>query len=134
MGSVNLKSAAEVDAEQLAAAKTKKATEIDAEHAACLTRGVEWNNTRWTATNASRDTLFELIEVADAEGGPVAILDARSARHDLSLAELNDLRAAGRQHRTYARLRRLELHGQVQAATHTSELPSDIDIQSGWPG
>jgi hypothetical protein len=133
MGSVNVKSAAEVNAEQLAAAKTKKAAEIDAEHMACLTRGVEWNGIRWTATDASRDTLFELIEVAEAEGGPVVILDADSQKFSLSLTELQELRAAGRQYRTAARLNRLALHDQLQGAASSSEAEA-IDTSSGWPG
>lgn len=133
MGKVNLKSAAEVDSEQLAAAKQRKGSEIDQQHLDCLRRGVSWNGTRWTATDSSRDTLFELIEVAESEGGPVTILDAESGKHSLSLTELNELRAAGRQYRTAARLRRLELHEQRQAATSPSEVDS-IDASSGWPG
>jgi hypothetical protein len=94
---------------------------------------VEWNNTRWTATDASRDTLFELIEVADSEGGPVAILDADSQKFSLSLTELQELRAAGRQYRTAARLNRLALHDQLQGAASSSEAEA-IDTSSGWPG
>lgn len=67
-------------------AQADKANGIDAAYLACLRRGVTWNGTNWTATDSSRDTLYELIEVAEASGQAVAILDADNSRHDLPLA------------------------------------------------
>jgi len=118
---------------RLSVAQAAKRQAIDAEHLTALRRGVPHLDTRWTATDAGRDVLIELIEVAENEGGPVAILDAQGAPHSLTLTELQALRDAGRQYRAAARANRLSLHNQVTAAGTVDDVRA-IDETAGWPG
>jgi len=133
MGTVQVKSASEVDQEQLASAKQRKRQAINAEYMACLERGVEWNGTRWTATDAGRDTLIELHEVAQQDGVSVTVLDANNAAHTLSETDLSNLRSAGRTYRRQVRENRLSLLQQVDVALSISDVNS-IDEAFNWPG
>lgn len=118
-------------------AATIKRAQIDNEYAACLSRGVTWGGVNWTATDHGRDTLMELIEVAEASGSAVAILDAVSGKHDLSLTQLQNLKAAGRSYRADARAKRMSLHAEVDTALSSGSSATEIrgiDVSSGWPG
>ena len=113
-------------------AKEAKKREVDAAYVAALERGVTWNGTRWTATDAGRDTLIELHEVAKEDGVSVTVLDAENGAHTLSATDLDNLRSAGRAYRQGARENRLVLHGQVAAAASHADLDA-IDVTAGWP-
>ena len=113
-------------------AKAAKRDAVNAEYMACLERGVEWNGTRWTATDAGRDTLVELHEVAQQDGVSVTVLDANNAAHTLSETDLGNLRAAGRTYRRQARENRLSLLQQVAAASSVADVDA-VDETAGWP-
>ncbi|MDZ7711715.1 MAG: hypothetical protein U5L06_00680 [Rhodovibrio sp.] len=117
----------------MAERRADAAEAVNNAYVACLRRGVTWNGTRWTATDAGRDTLVELHEVAKQDGVSVTVLDANSAAHTLSEADLASLRDAGRTYRRRARERRLSLLQAVEAAASTSDVEA-IDETSGWPG
>lgn len=127
-----MKTAAEVNQEQLAAAKQRKRRAIDAEYTAALERGVTWNGTRWTATDQGRDTLVEMHEVAQQDGVKVTVLDANNAAHTLAEADLDNLRAGGRTYRRQARENRLSLLQAVGAASSVAGVNA-VDETTSWP-
>lgn len=94
-----------------------------------LETGVEYKDTLWTATDRARDTLMELIEVAEKTELPVHVLDAQNNLFELNLSELQELRTEGLIFRQAAREWRLAKYAQVEASQTIQEL-SEISLNT----
>lgn len=112
--------------------KAELRTAVDRQYQRTLQRGVAYDNTRWTATDKSRDTLKELLEIAQDFDQSVTILDANGTVFTYSASKLDALRLEGAKYRQSARENRLIMYGQIDAATTHDELDA-IDPASGWP-
>lgn len=117
----------------LEGAKALKMQAVDREYTACLMRGVAYGGTYWDASDESRLVLMELVELAKGAQSAVTIIDRDDNAHQMTLAELQELKSAGVAYRAAARERRISLREAVKTADDSASL-EQIDATTGWPG